>query len=60
MEFSRPEYWTGQPFPSAGDVLNPGIEPGYPALKVDSLPAEPQGSPRMLERVAYPFFSGSS
>ena len=45
MEFSRPEYWSGKPFPSPGDLPNPGIEPGSPALRVDSLPAEPQGKP---------------
>ena len=26
-ELSRPEYWSGQPFPSPGDLPNPGIEP---------------------------------
>ena len=36
--FSRPEYWSGEPFPSPGDLPNPGIEPGSPALQVDSLP----------------------
>ena len=45
MEFSRPEYWSGQPFPSPGDLPNPGIEARSPALQVDSLPAEPQGKP---------------
>ena len=39
MEFSSEEHCT-QPFPSPGDLPNPGIEP---ALQVDSLPAEPQG-----------------
>ena len=43
MEFSRPEYWNGQPFPSSGDLPNRGIEPRSPALQADSLPAEPQG-----------------
>ena len=43
MEFSRPEYWSGYPFPSPGNLSNPGIEPRSPALWVDSLPAEPQG-----------------
>ena len=43
MEFSRLEYWSGQPFPSPGDLLNPGIEPRSPILQADSLPAEPQG-----------------
>ena len=43
MEFSRPKYCSGQPFPSPGDLPNPGIEPRSPALQADSLPAEPQG-----------------
>ena len=42
MELSRPEYWSGQPFSSPGDLPNPGIEPRSPALHVDSSPAEPQ------------------
>ena len=50
---------TGYPFPSPGDLLNPGIEPRSPALQADSLPAEPQGSPRVLEWVAYAFPKGS-
>ena len=41
MAFSRPEYWSGYPFPSPGDLPNPGIEPRSPALQADSLPAEP-------------------
>ena len=32
MEFSRQEYWSGLPFPSPGDLPDPGIEPGFPAL----------------------------
>ena len=32
MEFSRQEYWSGLPFPSPGDLPDPGIEPGSPAL----------------------------
>ena len=60
MEFSRPEYWSGWPFPSPGDLPKPGIQSRSPALQVDSLPAEPQGSPRTLEWVAYPFSRGSS
>ena len=43
MEFSRQEYWSGLPFPSPGEVPNPGNEPGLPALQADSLPAEPPG-----------------
>ena len=41
MEFSRQEYWSGLPFPSPGDLLNPRIEPGSPALQAGSLPSEP-------------------
>ena len=40
-KFSRQEYWSGLPFPSSGDLTNPGIEPGSPALQVGSLPSEP-------------------
>ena len=36
-EFSRPECWSGLPFPSPGDLLNPGIEPKSPTLQSDSL-----------------------
>ena len=42
MEFSRPEYWSGWPFPSPGDLPNPGIKPRSPPLQADSLPAESQ------------------
>ena len=45
MEFSRPEYWRN-PFPSPGDLPNPGIKPRSPALQADPLPAEPQGKPK--------------
>ena len=45
MGFSTPGYWTGLPFPSPGDLPNPGIEPGSPALQTDTLPSEPPGKP---------------
>ena len=46
MEFSRPEYWSGDlPFSSPGYLLNPGIEPRSPTLQADSLPAEPPEKP---------------
>ena len=48
MGFSRQEYWSGLPFPSPGDLPNPGIEPGSPALQADSLPTELQGSPKSI------------
>ena len=44
MGFSRQEYWSGLPFPSPGDLPNPGIEPVSPALQVDSLPTELSGN----------------
>ena len=37
MGFSRQEYWSRLPFPSPGDLPDPGIEPGFPALEVDAL-----------------------
>ena len=40
MGFSRQEYWSGLPFPSPGDLPDPGIEPGSPALQADSLLTE--------------------
>ena len=46
MEFSRPEYWSGEPFHSQGHLPNPGIQPRSPELQADSLPAEPQGKPQ--------------
>ena len=45
MEFSRQEYWSGLSFPSPGDLLNPGIQPGSPELQVGFLPTEPTGKP---------------
>ena len=46
MEFSRQEYWSGLPFPCAGHLPNPGIEPGSPALQANSLPTEPPRKPK--------------
>ena len=40
--FSRQEYWSGLPFPSLGDLPDPGIEPESPALQADSLLSEPR------------------
>ena len=45
MGFSKQEYWSGLPFPSPGDLPNPGIKPRSPVLQVDSLPTEPPGKP---------------
>ena len=46
MGFSRQEYWSGLPFPSPGDLPNPGIDPRSPALGADVLPSEPPGKPK--------------
>ena len=43
MDFSRQEYWSGLPFPSPGDLPDPGIEPRSPALQADALTSEPPG-----------------
>ena len=45
MGFSRPEDWSGEPFPPAGALPDPGTEPRSPTLQADSLPAEPPGTP---------------
>ena len=47
MEFSRQEYWSGLPYPSPGDLPDPGIEPTSPALQADALPSEPPGKPML-------------
>ena len=49
MEFSKQEYWSGLPFPSPGDLPDPGIEPRSPALQADSLPPEPPRKPEKLQ-----------
>ena len=43
MGFSRQEYWSGLPFPSPGNLPDPGSEPESPALQADALPSEPPG-----------------
>ena len=68
MEFSRQEYWSGLPLPSLGDLPDPGIEPGSPALQADALPSEPPGKPLVLlmwyitlidlQTLNHPCFSG--
>ena len=45
MGFSRQECWIGLPFPSPGDLADPGIEPRSLALQADALPSEPPGKP---------------
>ena len=48
MGFSRQEYWSGLPFPSPGDIPDPGIEPRSPALWADSLPSASRDKPLSL------------
>ena len=44
MELSRQEYWSVLPFPTPGNLTDPGIEPWSPALQADSLLSEPPGN----------------
>ena len=48
MGFSRQEYWSGLPFLSPRDLLDPGIEPRSPALQADTLPSEPPGNSQII------------
>ena len=48
MGFSRQEYWSALPFPSPGDLPDPGIKPRSPALYADALPSEPSGKAQSL------------
>ena len=58
MGFSRQEYWSGLPFPSAGDLPDPGIELGSPALQADALPSEPPGKPCIHQLLSgFPLFT---
>ena len=55
-EFSRQEYWSGLPFPSPGDLPEPGIEARSPALQADSLPSEPPGKTKESIILSFPHF----
>ena len=48
--FSRQECWSGLPFPSPGDLPDPGIEPGSSALWGGSLQSEPPEKPRLSKK----------
>ena len=48
MGFSKQEYWSGLPFPSPGDLPDPGIKSGSPAWQADFLPSKPPGKPLMI------------
>ena len=49
MRFSKQEYWSGLPFPSPGDLPNPGTEPKSPALAGGIFTTEPAGKPKNAE-----------
>ena len=53
MEFSRQEYWNGLPFPSPGDLPDPGVESSSPALQAESLPSEPPGKLQLPHSCAH-------
>ena len=48
MKFSRHKYWSGLPFPSPGDLPDPGMKLRFPSLQANSLSSEPQGKPHFL------------
>ena len=55
MGFPRQEYWNGLPFPTPGDLLDPGIEPVFLCVlqwQVDSLPLCHLGSPQGVKLIA--------
>ena len=58
--FSRQEYWSGLPCPPSGIFPTQGSNPSFPHCRQTLYCLSHQGSPRMLERVAYPFSRGSS
>ena len=59
MEFSRPEYWSGKPFPSPGDLPTEGLNPGLLHYRQILYQLSHKGSQRILEWIAYPLSSGS-
>ena len=58
MGFSRQKYWSELPFPSPGDLPNPGIEPRSPALEADTLTSEPPGNMQqwISTEISFQFF----
>jgi len=48
MGFSRQEYWSGLPFPSPGNLPDPGIEPRSAAMQAGTLTSEPPGKPHQV------------
>ena len=58
--FSRQKYCSGLPFPSPGDLPDPGIEPRSPTLQADDLPTELRGKPTLHYRNAFNYFLSPS
>ena len=58
MGFSRQGYWSGLPFPSAGNLPDPGIESGSPALEAYALTSEPPG--KLLPNSGVEVYQGST
>ena len=52
MGFPRQEYWSGLPFPSPGDLPDPGIKPRSPALAGGFFTTEPPGKPIRSQEIA--------
>ena len=52
-EFFSQEYWSGLPFPSPGDLPNPGIKPRSPKLQSDALPSEPPRKPQLASKAKH-------
>ena len=59
IDVSRQEYWSGLPFPSPGDLPDPGVEPTSPALQSDALPSESPGKP-YATKIKYENFNCSN
>ena len=54
MGVSRQKHWSGLPFPSPGDLPDPGIEPGSAAFQADSLLSEPPGKSKNFIFLSFP------
>ena len=59
MGFPRQEYWSELPFPSPGDLPDPGVKPWSPALEVDYLPTEFPGKPSISVNLGFPLLHDS-
>ena len=60
MGFSRQEYWSGLPFPSPGDLPDPGIKPRFPTFQADTLPSKPPEKPSLPPNEVHSFLESLS